>query len=295
MEEQMVDEKKLDRVNQFIDLYNQGDFAAALQAADGILADYPDNGTAAVYRIVCLDKINRTRDAMQWRQHILDNPTDFSLSDSEQVTLAEQEAELELSLMYSSFSGFNQELETRFPVSREEYEEGKRHFLQSWEYHVGSDFFERRYETARKVIEKAESRHFTGNKLIWLLGGALALVSILTFFRTRDPAWLYGTVYYTIGFFLYRIGSMTPGYLLAKRMKESMMIRAIGGSMFNTFSKTENKRYKVFYTDGTSEIQTGSQQLQVGLTFMIISLGFFLFRVVAITWIGLANLIRNRM
>jgi hypothetical protein len=248
-----------------------------------------------VYKTVCLNALGRLEEAKEWYRQVESNIEKYKpfLSKEETVLFAELEGDLELALVLTKFSGYDEELQMNFPTSKEEYLAGKKQFEKAREYDVGSQRFAENCARIQRVFDKAEKKVYTGNNLIWLCGTCMAPIGLLFLWIYQAPIFIFTIVYSLAGSYLYKVGSRAPGYLLAKRYKEAQMIQAFDFAMFNTFANTKNSRWRITYNNGRVEHRTGNEQLQVGITFLVLKLGFFLWRVTAFTWIGLWNLYRN--
>jgi len=293
-------ERQIEVVNQFIDIYKTQDFNAALEFANNALKEFPNDGTLLVYKISCLHTLNRLDEAEEFRNYVEHEIVKDQFSQQEKIYFIEFEAELELTKTFTEFSSWNEKYQCSFPASYQEYLAGKKHLDNSMELHVGSSRFEERHAQYAEILKYAKQKVFIGSNAVWktvlvisfVLGAVLFFDSHRSVPRFSDPrlGLPRSIIHLIICALIYRFGMYGPRYRLAR---QQAVTNAVNGSMLNTFLNTKNSRWKTTYANGRTEFSSGSEQLNVGITFLAIKFGFLMFQITAAPLFVAINWLKN--
>jgi hypothetical protein len=299
--EKVVEEREITLAREFANLFDEKKYQEALNLAEEILKEFPKQTLVLIYKTDCLDMLNRAAEAREWVNFLYDNCESYSFSTEEDMDIFERMADIEISMMYASFTGFDKILDTRFPTSKQEYLTGKKYLDKAIELNVGSKSFKERREKAELVLEKASKRVFLGTRAVYRTAIGLAcffgfcLVMSLLTPKNRIAEmlnyYLLFTFYFGASGISYRLFMWGPAYRLNEKQQFDGRNSAMNNSMWNIFSNTQNSKIKTTYTSGRVEHSTGNEQLNVGITFLGIKLGILMFKVIGIP----KALIRNKM
>lgn len=202
--------------------------------------------------------------------------------------------ELELSKIFTFFSGYDPSLQLPFPTSREEYLAGKELFekIRGNNYRAYNLLKEKQGSVpVETVLEKAGKRELLTPFLMFPIGLGCVVLIIILWIMFPSGLWTFPFAYFFFGLITFSEGAQTPGYMMARRYKEARMLEGIDYEEFNPFNKPENEHLRIIYEDEKQEHEEADEESR---EIIILQLGFLLLRIAAFGVMGLINTIRNR-